>query len=75
MSDETEPTWVYDDAARARVASELAVIEQAHAHLPACVVCGQRCIRLDKAGCCSKLSSKSEPHRAHREEMRHEVQA
>lgn len=67
MSDEKE--WVFDDAARARVKAELDRIDQMHADYPQCVVCGQRAIRLDKHGCCSKVSDRSEPHRQHREEM------
>ena len=67
IPDEPEKEWVYDDAAKARVQAALDEIDRNQAGFPQCVVCGQRCIRLDKAGTCSKVSERAEPHRIHRE--------
>lgn len=66
MSDE----WKLDDAARVRIDRAYEEIEAVQSTYPQCVVCGQRCIRLDKAGTCSKVSERSEPHRNHRTEIR-----
>ena len=65
-SAEKPDVWVYDDAARARVKAALDEIDALQASYPRCVVCGQRCSRLDKFAACSKVS---EPHRLHRQEM------
>lgn len=59
--------WVPD---RAVTLAALAEIDLMQAGYPTCVVCGQRCIRLDKYGTCSKVSERSEPHRQHRNEYR-----
>lgn len=74
-AEEQEKEWVYDEASRARTAAALAEIDAAQAGYPRCVVCGQRCRRLDKAGTCSKSSERSEPHRLHRAEVRTGVRA
>lgn len=48
--------WKDNAASRARVAAELAFITQEQAHHPKCTLCGQRAIRLDAWGLCSKVS-------------------
>lgn len=67
---DTSKEWVLDAAARARIDEAYAEIEAVQSNFPKCVVCGQRCTRLDRFGTCSKSSEKSEPHRQHRNEMR-----
>lgn len=42
---------------RKRVAKALKAIDKQQRHAPACHLCGQRCIRLDRAGLCSKTST------------------
>lgn len=64
--------WVPD---RAVTLATLAEIDLMQAGYPTCVVCGQRCIRLDKFGTCSKVSERSEPHRQHRNEYRQAARA
>jgi hypothetical protein len=64
---EPEKEWHPD---RAITRAALAEIDAIHSTYPKCVVCGQRCIRLDRYGCCSKVSERSEPHRQHRNEMK-----
>ncbi len=59
IPDEPEKEWVLDDAARARVAAELATIDAHHEGKPTCALCGQRANKLDRFGLCSKTS---EPH-------------
>jgi hypothetical protein len=59
VPDEPEREWVFDDAARARVAVALAEIDANQAHLPTCALCGQRSLKLDRFGLCSKVS---QPH-------------
>jgi hypothetical protein len=67
--------WVLDEDARARIDAEYERIERLQADLPRCVVCGQRCTRLAKDGTCSKVSERSEPHRAYRAEVKAGVRA
>ena len=62
--------WTLDAAARIRIDEAYAEIEAMQANYPKCVVCGQRCLRLDRFGTCSKVSERSEPHRQHRNEFR-----
>ncbi|MDF2555769.1 MAG: MPMin1 gp20 [Microbacterium sp.] len=59
VPDEPEKEWEYDDAARARVTAALAEIDANQAHLPTCALCGQRSLKLDRFGLCSKVS---QPH-------------
>ena len=59
--------WVPD---RAVTLAALAEIDQMQSGYPTCVVCGQRVMRLDRFGTCSKVSERSEPHRQHRNEFR-----
>lgn len=68
---EKSKDWELDDAARARIDEALAEIDQMQSGYPTCVVCGQRCIRLDKYGTCSKVSERSEPHREEFREAAH----
>jgi hypothetical protein len=63
----TDDEWVLDDAARARAKAALDLIDEAHAHKPTCVLCGQRANSLDRFGLCSKVSG---THRRYREEER-----
>ena len=44
----------------------LAAIDLKHATYPACVVCDQRVIKLDRFGACSKTT---EVHREHRADL------
>lgn len=70
MSEEKE--WVADEASRARARAELTAIDMSHEGKPKCIVCGQRCNRLDKYGACSKIS---DAHKAHRGEMKAQVRS
>jgi hypothetical protein len=67
-----EKGWLLDPSQEERVrrvnAEAMARIDEKQAHYPRCVVCGQRCIRLDQYGTCSKISKLSPPHREFREE-------
>lgn len=72
---EKSKDWELDAAARVRIAEALAEIDQMQSGYPTCAVCGQRCIRLDRFGTCSKVSERSEPHRQHRNEFRTGVRA
>jgi hypothetical protein len=57
--------WKFDDAAKARAAAELALIDEAQSGKPTCTLCGQRVNQLDTFGLCSKIS---ENHRHVREQ-------
>lgn len=48
--------WKFDDAAKARAAAELALIDEAQSGKPTCTLCGQRVNQLDKFELCSKIS-------------------
>jgi len=63
MSDEKNE-YVFDDAARERVAAELARVNQEQAGYQRCGLCGQRVGRLDKFGLCSKTSEAHQEWRA-----------
>ena len=59
--------WVPDAASKARVAADLARIDNLHALHPECALCGQRAVVLDRYGLCRKVSV---PHEEWRAEMR-----
>ncbi len=61
---EPEKEWVCDDASRARTAAALAEIDRKQAHLPTCALCGQRSLKLDRFGLCSKVSKPHQDWRA-----------
>jgi hypothetical protein len=67
-----EKGWLLDPSQEERLrrvtAEALARIDEKQAHLPECVVCGQRCVRLDEFGTCSKTSKLSPPHREFRDQ-------
>lgn len=54
----TDKGWVLNPLRREHVdrvnRAASAAIDKAQAHYPTCALCGQRCIRLDKYGLCSK---------------------
>lgn len=65
----TEKGWVLDDRRREHVrrerAAEFARIDQMHAEIyRPCVLCGQRSIRLDKHGLCSKTGENHKNRRS-----------
>lgn len=62
MSDEQR--WTYDDAVRARVGAALAKVDAAHAGYPRCALCGQRSLKLDRFGLCSKVTDAHKDWRA-----------
>ena len=55
-----EKGWILDPSERERVrelnAAVLAEIDVRQSRLPQCALCGQRALRLDKYGLCSKTS-------------------
>lgn len=67
--DESAEKWVLD---REVTVAALAEVDQRQAHHPTCALCGQRTLRLDRFGLCSKVS---EPHKKWRAETRAEQQA
>lgn len=67
--EETAEQWVLD---REVTVAALAEIDRRQAHHPTCALCGQRALKLDKFGLCSKVS---EPHKKWRAETRAEQQA
>lgn len=67
--EEQTQVWVLD---REVTIAALAEIDQRQAHHLTCALCGQRTLKLDKFGLCSKVS---EPHKKWRAETRAEQQA
>ena len=67
-----EKQWAASDASRAATAEALARIDRAQASYPRCALCGQRCVKLDRFGLCSKTS---EPHQEWRARGRAERKA
>ncbi|MEV8269134.1 hypothetical protein AB0P19_02230 [Microbacterium oleivorans] len=65
--DEQPAAWALH---RAVTTAALAEIDQRQAHHPTCALCGQRALKLDKLGLCSKVS---EPHKKWRAETRAEL--
>lgn len=55
---DTEKGWVLHPSEEPRVRENhratMARIDKAQAHYPTCALCGQRCIKLDRFGLCSK---------------------
>lgn len=79
MADAVEGPVVDEDAPakeyqldRDAVAAALAEIDQRQAHHPTCALCGQRAVRLDKHGLCSK---NTKPHEDWRKEARADAKA
>lgn len=67
FDDEHEPLHQEVDAAsRARAAAALDAVAARQAHLPQCALCGQRSIRLDPYGLCSKTSASHQQYRTQR---------
>ncbi len=67
--EENAQAWTLD---REITTAALAEIDRHHAQHPTCALCGQRTIKLDRFGLCSKIS---EPHKKWRAETRAEQQA
>ncbi|ABR10450.1 MULTISPECIES: hypothetical protein [Bacteria] len=61
MSDQMEREWAPD---RAVTLAALADIDAVQAGAPTCALCGQRAIRLDTYGLCSKTSEQHKDWRA-----------
>lgn len=65
-----EKGWKLDPSQAERVrrstADALARIDARHARLPTCTLCGQRALKLDRFGLCSKISKR---HQARRDEL------
>jgi len=68
--------WTLDPAMKeqndAELRAALAAIDTSHAHLPTCALCGQRCLKRDRYGLCSKVT---EAHKAWRASTRAEEKA
>jgi hypothetical protein len=64
----TDKGWVLDPSQTARVREELAAqmarIDRVTSNYPKCQICGQKCIRLDPAGLCSKVDARHVADRA-----------
>lgn len=69
MADEEEVQWVPD---RAVTRAALAGIDVAQSAWPVCRLCGQRTVKLDRFGLCSKTSK---PHQEWRAEVRADMKA
>ena len=69
---DTAAEWVSDAASQKRVADALAEVDASQAHYPTCALCGQRAVRLDRFGLCSKTS---DPHKEWRAEARADEKA
>lgn len=69
IGEEQAPEWTLD---RAVTVAALAEIDERQKHHPKCALCGQRAIRLDTFGLCSK---NSEPHEEWRKAGRAEAKA
>lgn len=67
--EETTEEWTLD---RATTVAALAEIDEQQKHRPTCALCGQRAIKLDKYGLCSKTSK---PHEEWRKEARADAKA
>lgn len=60
MSEE-KPEWVPD---RAVTLAALEAIDHQQRHFPACALCGQRAVKLDRFGLCSKTTEQHNEWRA-----------
>jgi hypothetical protein len=58
------PEWVQTEEGRALAQAALADIDRLHTLHPACALCGQRSITLDRYGLCSKVSDSHKTWRA-----------